>query len=1770
MALDAGSVEATLRAKVDDRGFTDFDRELTRRDKAGATASLGAEVDKAGFAEFDRAVARAGTRRATAELNVDADHAAIQRFEQRVRSTGSAVSNLNQQGQFLSRTLGLIKWPAFITAVGGAAQAAGALTGGVVGLSSALAPLSGLLAGYPALLGAFGQTAGVVALAGIDDLSSAVGGLNEKLDRQSTEFKKLSPQAQKFAEVLQRYKAPIRELQSAVQRPLFEGLAKGAEDARGVLDPLRRGLRGTAGVLGDLAAQAGRLVGSRGFGRDFSKIMAGNNRLIENLGKSGIRLGSALRHVMVAAQPLVRWMGELSLEWSKSIEGAAEAGRESGRLAGFFDRTRSTAEQLFRIIGSLAGAFGDIGRAARPLGEDVLDYFERAADSFERWTSSARGQNELASYFERVRAPLFEMFRLLGDAGKAFFELGETPGLTRLIRQIRTVLLPAFVDLTQETTRAFGPVLIDGIVEFGRLLGHLMGTSGPLNAFVRIFTGAARALNTLIDEVPVLGNAIVTALGGLSIAKLLGLGALKNGLRAAIVGGVTSGVDATASSSGTLRGRMLGLGKAVLGGALALGTLSGLGAALSSRSGAGWGALEAGANDFIVGFGRTFGLNLGQTSAEHWAEAFSTEMNVQAKALGGTVSAGFEGEFTSIAPKLAARYSSALKLNFDRRDPAEIFGDFWDRANAEEREQMERLAGTINAAGRLLAKTGIRLPKDFITGAPEAAEEFSRRFVDGLERLRSGALASWADIREVYRRNQETIANTPGLNGKALHEVMASNMREAANALDQAMKNGLIPRTKENLERVEDLIRRARIVNASEGQARRIALGWGRELEALPKITAKNIDGVIGQIKKMPGPVRQEAAEAVLAMLAKFREAGKLSKREFDKVRSALVTSLGRAEAPAGRAADSVVDILVGKFSGLRDALSDILYEIGDIVEDALAKASQMPTKSSATGTKYTPPGGARGGLVTENGIQRFARGGAARAVAGQDTVPARLMPGEYVLPAQMAALMGLTGSGGGGLMALLAMLMGGGRAGVVPGTPQRISSPAATVARPAVQRGSTPPPPVVGRASAARGGTGGGGGQPTGGTAPRAGAKRGGGSPFSAGVEAVLAAGDVDKQVTEAQRLRESISGTYDELAKIAPAHAEELAKRVGDHLGYLTQSGSKRAREFADKFGIEMKGLRDNAQKVSRSMRDAVVTELGTLRDRGTDQIGTLASKLSEKWDGMREKARKSSGDLAGDVTGNFRELPSKAEEVFGNVTTKIKNKLDGANVGPKANSAYRDPLVNAASEAGTSVEDKVGAMLTEIDKASDALDALAKQAKNTPSKPSGGKGGGGKARFGGPVPGIGYGDSVPMLLDPREYVLSPEAVQALGGYKVLDRLNAIRARGGGGVADLMRKKGKKKPKPPWWAKQGLAATLSSDQLALLEGNEYATWSDPDTVPLELAMAGFTGTGTEHAVSSLWTGAFAGVGDLFNTLFSAIGVNNEGWAQGIEASILGAGGQSILAGAQALLGQIGGMGANLISSADPNNPSSPLGLLLAGMRGQRDTTAGLLGSALGTTTGAIANITGNARKMTQEDRAAYRALAKQANDLANKKPKGWKKKVQALNAQMKAIKTGATLAPSELAALEGLRSQESELKRMDAEDLDAFGLATLDAINAGASFQETVRGMLEGFGSTDPSRARSSYLAALDAGFGEIRNFQSSRGSLASEFGSNFLGGGGAAAYGSARTFGAEGSGASGVVQSGADGRPIMLNNYFQSAPSDPHTWSRNALFEIRAAVG
>lgn len=466
--------------------------------KADPEVDLDAESFERRAAMLRAEMARLSAMKAEVKVDIDTQGS--------FASMAGSIGLINQRFALLRNTWSTLKLPAMAGGALAAAKGLIALAGGAVSLVSALAPLSGAVVALPAAFGVLGQAAGVLALAGIGDLTDAVGGLNEELDESSEAFQRLSPEAQAFARRLQDLKAPLRELQADAQGNLFRGADRGLESALGNLDALEAVVDRTSNVLGDLAADAGRFVGREGFGRDFEQVGTTNARLLALMGEAGFNFADALRHVMVEAQPLLLWMARGIVSFSEFIEKQAQAGRESGDLARFFGETREAIQRIVSIGGSLINVLFNIGKAADPFGEDLLVSLRKGANELERITGSVEGQNALRDYFRDSKKTLDDLAAGIGD-------ILDEGSLSKSIARAIELTVPIIAENAGQLGVALAKGLVRGFIDAG-VIGKLFTAA----AFIRLIGGAG-ALTKIGSAV---GAKILGGFGASTIAGKVG------------------------------------------------------------------------------------------------------------------------------------------------------------------------------------------------------------------------------------------------------------------------------------------------------------------------------------------------------------------------------------------------------------------------------------------------------------------------------------------------------------------------------------------------------------------------------------------------------------------------------------------------------------------------------------------------------------------------------------------------------------------------------------------------------------------------------------------------------------------------------------------------------------------------------------------------------------------------------------------------------------------------------------------------------------------------------------------------------------------------------------------------------------------------------------------------------------------------------------------------------------------------------------------------
>lgn len=454
------------------------------------------------------------------------------------RDTAQAAEDIEELGDSLERankravqagigfqvlTRGLLafaKLTAIVALIGVIGGGLAVLVGALGAVLGALGPVTAGFLALPAAMGAAAQGMLVFkfAMSGVGD---ALGGLNEQIDPEK--FAALNREAQRFVLFLDAFKRPLRDLQSDLQGALFPGLAAGISAASANLGVLRAGLPLTGQVIGGLATQLGGLVGSASFGRDLGAILQTNATWIGMMGRTLITLADAFRHVLIVATPFITWMAVGIETWAQGRLEAAQLGRETGRMATFFDKAQNVMGIVVRTGGHLWRMLINIGRAGSGLGTDLLVSLERTSEAFARWTGSREGQARLIQFFENIREPTYEIFKLVSALTAAFFRLGELPGLAGVIAALRTDLLPVLMEFITLATVSFGPVMIDAITNILSLVAAISTGAGPLVLFVMILGEAAGFLAMIIRFTGPLGTMVFTILALGAALKLMAL-----------------------------------------------------------------------------------------------------------------------------------------------------------------------------------------------------------------------------------------------------------------------------------------------------------------------------------------------------------------------------------------------------------------------------------------------------------------------------------------------------------------------------------------------------------------------------------------------------------------------------------------------------------------------------------------------------------------------------------------------------------------------------------------------------------------------------------------------------------------------------------------------------------------------------------------------------------------------------------------------------------------------------------------------------------------------------------------------------------------------------------------------------------------------------------------------------------------------------------------------------------------------------------------------
>ncbi|RGD62037.1 hypothetical protein DR950_33680 [Kitasatospora xanthocidica] len=330
----------------------------------------------------------------------------------------------------------------------------------------------------------------------------------------------LSPAGQRFARFLSGTVQPaLRGLRDTAQEALLPPLEKAINRGLTLLPIFNRAIGDTGQVLGQAALRGAEMAASGPWRADLAQVASTNTRVIGSLANAGLSAADGLRNLTVAAAPLLERLAGAAERGMALAAAFIQARRDGGQLSAFFQRAGDTGAQLWGILRDIGAGVLNIGRAAAPAGQQLLNSLSAAASSFRTLTGEGETQAKLAGYFANTVPVLQEVGRLVAALGVAWFNFTNNPALAPLIARLRTEVLPTVVQLAgalgngQLWDQLLG--LLSSIVGIAAQLGGLGNT---LSGFLFVIQAVATAVQVLLS-IPGMGD-FVSAL--LTVAGVAG------------------------------------------------------------------------------------------------------------------------------------------------------------------------------------------------------------------------------------------------------------------------------------------------------------------------------------------------------------------------------------------------------------------------------------------------------------------------------------------------------------------------------------------------------------------------------------------------------------------------------------------------------------------------------------------------------------------------------------------------------------------------------------------------------------------------------------------------------------------------------------------------------------------------------------------------------------------------------------------------------------------------------------------------------------------------------------------------------------------------------------------------------------------------------------------------------------------------------------------------------------------------------------------------
>lgn len=318
-------------------------------------------------------------------------------------------------------------------------------------------------------------------------------------EKAQAAYNKLTPLQKRLVDAIHATKPAWDAMADGASKALLPGVLAGFARLPTIMRAVQSTVNGSAKVLGDFADQGSRMMASGSFVHDYPIIGGQANDLLRAGSGFMLKFMDAMRNVLASARPLTNELVRMIGAFGTHIQKSAQAGRDTGKLTAFFQRSADTLRLFMHIIEQVGGVLGRVFTAAAPFGRDLLKSFDDLTTRTNTFLHTSEGMSRLTDFFAKVQPAIHATFDLL-----------------------RTL----FGAITGFMTGGANSAFITAIKNIVQLLGDIATAAGrgiALRLLIGVMGTFAQILDTLIRDVPGF-NQLVSAIVALYVAQKVATG----------------------------------------------------------------------------------------------------------------------------------------------------------------------------------------------------------------------------------------------------------------------------------------------------------------------------------------------------------------------------------------------------------------------------------------------------------------------------------------------------------------------------------------------------------------------------------------------------------------------------------------------------------------------------------------------------------------------------------------------------------------------------------------------------------------------------------------------------------------------------------------------------------------------------------------------------------------------------------------------------------------------------------------------------------------------------------------------------------------------------------------------------------------------------------------------------------------------------------------------------------------------------------------------